>query len=71
MPIYRYNAAHAAISPPLETAALRSGLCACHLRLRKAKEAVLWCDKAHRADEDDLQTLYQLVDAKAMGPHPP
>ncbi len=42
-------------------------LCVCYLRLRKAKEAVTWCEKAHAAaPADDLSTLYQLVEAKTL-----
>ena len=45
---------------------MRLGMCTCQLRLRAAKDAVIWCDKAHTGDGDDLTTLYLLVDAKAL-----
>jgi hypothetical protein len=50
----------------MASAALCSGLCTCYLRLRKAKDAVQWCDKAHAKAPDDLPTLYLLADAKAL-----
>ena len=63
----RYQAALKAVSPVLEVAALRSGLCTCYLRLRKAREAVTWCEKAHQtAADDDLATLYLMVEAKQL-----
>ena len=64
--VERYAAAQGALNPPIESTALRLGMCTCQLRLRAAKDAVIWCDKAHTGDGDDLTTLYLLVDAKAL-----
>ena len=54
----KYLSAQSAISPPAESAALRLGLCTCYLRLRKAKDAVIWCDKAYTSNADDLQVRH-------------
>lgn len=63
----RYQAALKAVSPQLEVLTLKSGLCQCYTRLRKAREAVTWCEKAHAAaSSDDLAALYALVEAKTM-----
>ena len=46
--------------------ALRSGLCKGNLRLRFAADAVKWCLAAHTADEDDLEALFALADARVL-----
>lgn len=46
--------------------ALRSGLCKTNLRLRFAADAVKWCQSAYDADQDDLEVLFALADAKVL-----
>ncbi|KAL1519210.1 hypothetical protein AB1Y20_003507 [Prymnesium parvum] len=62
----KYSSAHALFSPALPTATLQSGLCRCSLKLRRASDAVSWCEKAYSADENDLEMLFALCDAKAL-----
>ena len=63
----RYQAALKAVTPQLETLPLKAGLCQSYTRLRKAREAVTWCEKAHAASpSEDLAALYALVEAKTM-----
>jgi DnaJ family protein C protein 3 len=62
----KFEAALGAISPRMEVPALRSGMCTCTLRLRQAKEAVTWCDKAYQGNADDLEVLFMLADAKVL-----
>ena len=64
--VERYTAAQTSLSPPLEGVVMRGGMCTCLLRLRKEKDAVIWCEKAHNGNQDDLPTLYALVEAKAL-----
>ena len=55
-----------ALSPTPEVESLLSGLCLCTLKLRQAKEAVGYCERAYRLNEDDLETLFLAADAKTM-----
>ena len=61
-----FDKALRAISPSLETTALKLGMCTCQLRLKRAREAVTWCEKAHSTNPDDLPTLFLMTDAKVM-----
>ena len=61
-----FDKALRAISPSLETTALKLGMCTSNLRLKRAREAVTWCEKAHHATPDDLPTLFLMSDAKVM-----
>ena len=62
----KYTSALEALNPPMENQAMRLGLCTCHLRLRSTKDAVSWCEKAYRGNEEDMATLYLFVDAKVL-----
>jgi len=62
----KFRAALEAFSPPLETSALRLGMCRCQLKLRQSAEAARWCDKAYKAEPENLEVLFSLADAKSM-----
>jgi len=64
----KFQAASEMFDPPPAVQPMQLGLCKCHLRLRRAKEAALWCAAAEKGspDESDLTVLYLLVEAKTL-----
>jgi len=62
----KLRAALETFSPPIESSTLKQGLCRCQLKLKQGAEAASWCEKAHRAEPDDLAVLFTLADAKAL-----
>ena len=64
--LQKFEKAAKVFDPPLQVPALRSGLCKTNLRLRFAADAVKWCQSAYDADQDDLEVLFALADAKVL-----
>jgi len=62
----KFVSAKEAFDPPVLAAAMRSGLCQSYMKLKKAPDAVLWCERAQKAEPDDLSAIFQLSDAKVL-----
>ena len=72
----KYALAADALTPRVHSAALCSGMCRVQLRLRRAEEAMIWCERAAQKDVNDLEATFHLADAKvnvaaAVWPPPP